>query len=59
MMIEENWNFGQVFLEPKQNRVLSVLNRNVMTNNEPGTIFTNTLFDITINANSPSTSFFI
>ena len=33
MFIEENWNFGQVFLEPKQNKVLSVLNRNVMTNN--------------------------
>ena len=35
-MIEENWNFGQVFLEPRQNNVLSILNRNAMTSNLPG-----------------------
>ena len=33
MFIEENWNFGQAFLEPRQNAGLSVFNRNTMTVN--------------------------
>lgn len=44
VMIEENWNFGQVYLEPKQNVDINVLSRNSMVSNLPGTSFTNLLF---------------
>lgn len=44
VMIEENWNFGQVYLEPKQNVDISVLSRNSMVSNLPGRSFTNLLF---------------
>lgn len=54
MIIEENWNFGQVFLEERQNQVLSVLSRNTMTTNSPGTTFTNLLFDIDIGVPAPT-----
>ena len=54
VMIEENWNCGQVFLEPKQNKALSILNRNSMEFNLPGTSFTNLLFDIEIDEDCPT-----
>lgn len=54
VMIEENWNFGQVFLEPKQNIDIAVVNRNSMVSNLPGKSFTNLLFEITIGVATPT-----
>lgn len=54
VMIEENWNFGQVYLEPKQNVDISVLSRNSMVSNLPGKSFTNLLFEITVGVATPT-----
>ena len=51
---EENWNFGTVFLEPRQNNVLSILNRNSMTSNLPGQSFTSLHFEVTIGEQTPT-----
>lgn len=53
-MIEENWNFGQVFFEYRQNNILNVNSINDLTQNLPGTLTSNLQFDITIGVQVPT-----
>jgi hypothetical protein len=53
-MIEENWNFGQVYFEFKQNNILTVNSINDLTQNKPGTYTSNAEFEITIKVNCPT-----
>ena len=56
-MIEENWNFGQVFFEYRQNNILNVNSINDLTQNLPGTLTSNLQFDITIGVQVPTPYF--
>lgn len=40
-MLEENWNFGQVYFELRQNKNLDVNSINDLTQNLPGTLTSN------------------
>lgn len=54
IMLEENWNFGQVFLELRVNSILAATAINTMTSNLPGTTYSNLLFEITIGVKVPT-----
>ncbi len=53
-MLEENWNFGQVYFELRLNKNLNVNSINDLRNNLPGTLTSNLEFEITINEQCPT-----
>jgi hypothetical protein len=53
-MLEENWNFGQVYFELRQNKILNVNSINDLTQNFPGTLTSNLEFEITIGVQCPT-----
>lgn len=53
-MLEENWNFGQVYFEYRQNNILNVNSINDLTQNYPGTLTSNLEFEITIGVQCPT-----
>ena len=55
-MLEENWNFGQVYFEFRQNNILNVNSINDLTQNYPGTLTSNLEFEITIGVQSPTST---
>lgn len=53
-MLEENWNFGQVYFEKRLNKNLNVNSINDLRNNLPGTLTSNLDFEITIGEQCPT-----
>ena len=54
VMIEENWNMGQVFLELRNNNQINLVSINSQLTNQPGTTVSTLLIDITIGVACPT-----
>lgn len=54
VMIEENWNFGNVFFEAKNNNIMNVVSINSLTTNLPGTTTSSFLAQISIGIACPT-----
>ena len=54
VMIEENWNMGQVFLELRNNNNLNLVSINSQIANQPGITVSTLLMDVTIGVACPT-----
>ena len=54
VMIEENWNMGQVFLELRNNNQINLVSINTQITNEPGITVSTLLMDVTIGVACPT-----
>jgi hypothetical protein len=54
VMLEENWNMGQVYLELRNNNLINLVSINSQLNNQPGVTNSTFLIDVTIGVACPT-----
>ena len=54
VMLEENWNMGQVFMELRNNNLMNLVSINAQNANQPGITVSTLLLDITIGVACPT-----
>ena len=54
VMVEENWNMGQVYLELTNNNLINLVSINSQVSNEPGVTVSTFLVDVTIGIAVPT-----
>jgi hypothetical protein len=54
VMLEENWNMGQIFLELRNNNLINLVSINAQNANQPGITVSTLLLDVTIGVACPT-----